>query len=273
MAKKHSVIWEFFSKDKDNKYAVCNERRVKMSRCSSCIKSFTTTNLLQHLSAKRAQIHKQYLKGKQEAKLLPRRLKKQERGRCDNFHQRQSRSELRHGILMTQELKESLGELVKILAIVYHPLSVTTEDVGFNRVLKALETRYNCPSGKYFTDCVILKNFNWMKEKVSKLISSDKPIVSLTTNILSCSSNDMPLLSLTAHWLDKSYTKTSAELHAQALEMAHNGEYIAERISSKLETLNILQECVHLVMSDNVSNMVKVMQEASLALSGSSFCC
>ena len=55
--------------------------------------------------------------------------------------------------------------------------------------------------------------------------------------------------------------------------MAHNGEYIAERISSKLETLNIPQECVHLVMSDNVSNMVKVMQEASLALSGSSFRC
>ena len=151
-----------------------------------------------------------------------------------------------------------------MLAIDCHPLSVT-EDVGFNRVLKTLEPRYNCPSRKYFTDSAIPKICNGMKEEVSKLLSSDKPIVSLTTDIWSCSSNDTSLLSLTAHWLDKSYTKISAVLHAQALEMAHTGEYIAERISFMLESWNISQECVHLVISDNASNMVKAMKEASLA--------
>ena len=103
-----------------------------------------------------------------------------------------------------------------------------------------------------------------MKEEVSKLLSSDEPVVSLTTDIWSCSSNDISLLSLTAHWIDKSFTKASAVLHAQALEMAHTGEYIAERISSMLESWNIPQERVQLVISDNASNMVKAMQEASL---------
>ena len=103
-----------------------------------------------------------------------------------------------------------------------------------------------------------------MKEEVSKLISGDESVVSLTTDIWSCSSNDTSLLSLTAHWIDQSFTKVSAVLHAQALEMAHTGQYIAERISSMLE-VGIPQERVHLVISDNASNMVKAMHEASLA--------
>jgi len=70
---------------------------------------------------------------------------------------------------------------------------------------------------------------------------------------------------LTIHWIDKSFAKISAVLLAQALEMAHNGEYIAERIYSMLESWNIPQERDHLVISDNASNMVKAMQEASLA--------
>ena len=42
--------------------------------------------------------------------------------------------------------------------------------------------------------------------------------------------------------------------------MAHTGEYIAERISFMLESWNIPQECVHLVISDNASDMVKAMK-------------
>ena len=67
--------------------------------------------------------------------------------------------------------------------------------------------------------------------------------------------------------LEEIYTlaKVSAVLHAQALEMAHTGEYIAGRLSAMLERWNIPQERVHIAISDNASNMVKAMQEASLA--------
>ena len=78
-----------------------------------------------------------------------------------------------------------------------------------------------------------------MKEEVSKLLTSDEPVVSLTIDIWSCSSNDTSLLSLTTHWIDKSFAKASAVLHAQALEMAYTGEYMAERISSMLGSWNI----------------------------------
>ena len=51
------------------------------------------------------------------------------------------------------------------------------------------------------------------------VISSDKPIVSLTTDIWSCSSNDTSLLCLTAHWLEPK--PLLRILRAQALEMAN----------------------------------------------------
>ena len=64
MLKKQSVIWEFFCEDEDSKYAVCNKCKMKVPRGDSSTKSYTTTNLIQHLSTKHVEIHKQYLERK-----------------------------------------------------------------------------------------------------------------------------------------------------------------------------------------------------------------
>ena len=264
MSKKRSVIWEFFHEDEDSKYAVCNQCEMKVPRGGSSTKSYTTTNLIQHLSTKHVEIHKQYLERKVSSEATAKAPKETRKRTLQQLSLEATEERTKTWDIndpRAQKITRKVGEMV---AIDCHPLSVT-EDVGFTRVLKALEPRYNCPSRKYFTECIIPRICSEMKEEVSKLLSSDKPVVSLTTDIWSCSSNDTSLLSLTAHWIDKSFTKVSAVLHAQALEMAHTGEYIAERISSMLESWGIPQERVHLVISDNASNMVKAMQEASLA--------
>ena len=62
------------------------------------------------------------------------------------------------------------------------PLSMV--DVGFKRVLQALEPRYKCPSHKYFTDVIAPKIYTGMKEEVSKLIGAAK-YISFTTDIWS----------------------------------------------------------------------------------------
>ena len=46
--------------------------------------------------------------------------------------------------------------------------------------------------------------------------------------------------------------------------MAHTGEYIASCISAMLDKWDISHDRVHLVLSDNASNMVKAMQDVSL---------
>ena len=59
MAKKCSVIWEFFVLDEDTKYAVCNTCQTRISRGGKSTKSYTTTNLVSHL-AKHPEVNKQY---------------------------------------------------------------------------------------------------------------------------------------------------------------------------------------------------------------------
>jgi len=57
MAKKRSVIWEYFSENEDSKYTVCNECKAKVPRGGSSMKSYTTTNLVYHLSVKHEEIY------------------------------------------------------------------------------------------------------------------------------------------------------------------------------------------------------------------------
>lgn len=91
-----------------------------------------------------------------------------------------------------------------------------------------------------------------MKEEVLKLISNnntasaEENYASFTTDAWSSSVNDTSLLSLTAHWIDSQFKKTSAVLNAQCLMEAHIGEYIAAQILSMVGKWDIALERVHL---------------------------
>ena len=261
MAKKRSVIWEYFTEDEDTKFAVCCSCDTRVPRGGSSTKGYTPTNLVHHLSSKHVELHAEYLE-KKASKINP--APKETRKRSLQQLSLEG-TEVRTKLWdindpKAQRITRKVGEMV---AIDCHPLSVV-EDVGFRRILKALEPRYTCPSRKYYTDNVIPKICSGMKDEISKLISSEEGSVSFTTDIWSCSVNNTSLLSLTAHWISDSFEKRSAVLHAQSLEMAHTGEYIASCISTMLEKWNISHDRVHLVLSDNPSNMVKAMQDASL---------
>ena len=53
-------------------------------------------------------------------------------------------------------------------------------------------------------------------------------------------------------------------MNAQCLTEAHTGEYIAAQVLSMLEKWEIALQRVHLVITDNASNMAKAMRDASL---------
>ena len=144
------------------------------------------------------------------------------------------------------------------------------EDVGFRQVLKSLEPHYQCPSRKYFTETIIPKIYTGMKEEVLKLINNSNTAnvegnyVSFTCDAWSSSVNDASLLSLIGHWIDSQFKRISAVLNAQCLTEAHTGEYIAAQVLTMLNKWDIALERVHLVITDNASNMAKAMRDASL---------
>ena len=161
-----------------------------------------------------------------------------------------------------QRVYRKIGEMV---AIDCQPISMV-EDVGFRQALKLLEPRYQCPSRKYFTETIIPKIYSGMKEEVVSLINScdDESYLSFTMDAWSSSVNDTALLNLTAHWIDSQFKRVSAVLNAQFLTVAHTGEYITAQLLSMLEKWKIALQRVHLVITDNASNMAKAMRDASL---------
>ena len=63
MARKWSIIWNFFSVSEDTKYAICTTCQAEVSRGGGITKSYTTTNLVNHL-AKHPDVNKQYFERK-----------------------------------------------------------------------------------------------------------------------------------------------------------------------------------------------------------------
>ena len=88
--------------------------------------------------------------------------------------------------------------------------------------------------------------------------------VSFTSDAWSSDVNDTSLPSLTAHWIDSQFKRISAVLSAQCLTEAHTGQYIAAQFLTMLEKWDISLERVHLVITDNSSNMKKTMLDSSL---------
>ena len=65
-----------------------------------------------------------------------------------------------------------------------------------------------------------------------------------------------------AHWIDDTFAKISAVLHAQSVQEAHTGEHIAAKMNI-LQNWEIACEKVHVVVSDNASNMIRATSDTS----------
>ncbi|KAI2648703.1 Zinc finger BED domain-containing protein 4 [Labeo rohita] len=145
-------------------------------------------------------------------------------------------------------------KIIKFIVLDDQPLSVV-ENVGFRRLIEHLEPRYSLP----------------VREHISCKLK-DVRTISFTTDIWSCDSTPLSLLSLTAHWVDtvtpSSFTLQSAVLQANEFRGSHTGKSIAESIEGMLEKWNISKSRVHVILRDNASNMKKAMDEMGVSSLG-----
>ena len=85
-------------------------------------------------------------------------------------------------------------------------------------------------------------------------------------NSLSTSLNNQSLISLTAPWIDDSCARRfrSAVLYVQRIEGSHNGEAICQMIEKMIDGSRISKERVHLVLTDNASDMKRALRDCNL---------
>ena len=158
-----------------------------------------------------------------------------------------------------QRVHRRIGEMI---ALDCHPFSIV-EDEGFTRLVKELEPRYTLPSRRYFTENVVTKIYENLREEVSQAVSGIE-YFSFTTDVwLTCVSNES-LLSLTTHWITDTFKRTSLMLNASRIDGSHTGAYIAEKIKEISESWSISTDQVHVILRDNGSNMVRAIKDASL---------
>lgn len=123
-------------------------------------------------------------------------------------------------------------KVIKFILLDDQPLSVV-ENVGFQRFVEHLEPRYQLPNRHFISDTAVPLKYKEVCELISKCLENTD-MVSLTTDIWSSNVCPMSLLSLTAQWIDSSFTLQKAVLQAKQFRGLHTGESIATTIDGML---------------------------------------
>ena len=264
-----SPVWKFFVIAEDIKYAKCNTCNELVPRGGGSMKSFNTTNLVNHLKSKH---HEEF------DKFQDIRKNKEAQRQAAKSERIQERSNQLGGMrqLTLQATKQRTSfwglndpralcihrKIGEMIAVDNQPFSLV-EDIGFIRLLHTLEPRYNLPSRKYFSETIVPSMVASVHDGINIKLRNAKHF-SFTTDIWSTNVSSDSLLSFTAHWITNDFQRLSAVLNVKLLEGSHTGAHLCEQYSEILKNWNIGKSQVHLVLRDNAKNMEKGLRDADL---------
>ena len=246
-----SAIWEYLKiKDDDRSKAECKICYATVSRGGKESTYFNTSNMIKH--------QKNYHSAKYTEFTNASGARLKQPTLTDVFQKREKMSKDNSRAIKITEA------LTHFITLDDQPLSVV-DNVGFRRLLKVLEPRYEIPSRLYITDLMLPKVYDKVKNHVRSLVH-DAEAISFTTDrpIWTSSVCPMSLLSLTAQWMDKAFTLQHIALHAKPFRGSHTGKAIANIFEDMLQIWDIQKSSVHVVLRDNARNMIKAMTAAGL---------
>lgn len=133
-------------------------------------------------------------------------------------------------------------------------------NVGFRQLVEILEPRYVLPSRHYLITKALPTTQKKLRDHMQGMLK-DVTAIGFTTDIWSSSVCPMSLLSLTAQWIDHTFTLQRVTLHPQDFRGSHTAERIKEAIQGMLDRWGIEKSRVHVIVRDNARNMKKAMDD------------
>ena len=263
MNKCRSVIWNYFTINKDDSdIAICVICQCNIRRGKSC-KEYSTSPLITHLRTKHAEKYKEF-DAQQQTIIFPgpssatksvnslfaEQTKKQptlvdcleSKKPFDSNHPR---------------AKEITKQIAQMIAVDIQPMSVV-ENIGFRRLIQFMEPRYTLLSRQYMSEFVIPSLYQEAKSKLSALLLQDgENLFSFTTDIWTSENSSCSFISLTVHFVNSSFAFKNYMLCNKALTELHTGETIATTLRSCLTEWNILFEKISCFITDNGANVKK----------------
>ena len=241
-----SIVWKYFSiNDKDKTTCICNLCKAVISRGGKSAKTFTTSNMMNHLRKKHPE---EFGKESRKTEGGEKRTHTEScgAGSASSSEGRSCKSQATIQEILTrkklwdindhraQELHTRIGEMI---ALDIQPYSVT-EDIGFQRVLKLACPNYSIPSRRYFSEKVVPNIYSKVRDKVQNMVNSAK-YISLTSDVWTASTNGTPFLSLTGHWLSETFEQQMAVLRVVPFQGSHTAQRISEELLKAIGTYDL----------------------------------
>lgn len=131
----------------------------------------------------------------------------------------------------------------------------TVENVGFKRLLKVLDPRYQLPGRKHFSRTALPQLYTECREIIEKELQSVSYFA--TTSDLWSSRTSEPYMSLTAHFIDQDWTLKSKCLQTAYFPEDHTGEVIASGLKEALASWGLNEDKQVCITTDGGTNIVK----------------
>ncbi|XP_052456561.1 E3 SUMO-protein ligase ZBED1-like [Carassius gibelio] len=134
----------------------------------------------------------------------------------------------------------------------------TVSKVGFQKMIRTLDKRYQLPSRNYFSQVAIPKIYNSRRDEVQKEMAS-VTFFSTTTDLWSSRTSE-PYISLTVHFVNEEFELKSRCLQTSYFPADHTGENIALGLREALAAWDLCEEHRVAITTDNGTNIVKAVE-------------
>nr|XP_012563472.1 unnamed protein product [Hydra vulgaris] len=152
----------------------------------------------------------------------------------------------------------------KLITLDIQPFSIV-EDTGLNELIKDAYPNYKLPCRTYFSQNVIPSMYDELFKDIKIKISAAN-YLSLTTDIWTADTAKIAFLSIAGHWIDLTkFSQETAVLRVIHFPEKHTGVHIKEYLQKGLETFEIPLSKIHLIVTDNASNMKAAVKNSGMS--------
>ncbi|XP_065658221.1 zinc finger BED domain-containing protein 4-like isoform X2 [Hydra vulgaris] len=260
---KKSLAWKFFDISTTPHMSKCKLCDSLVTRRGKSLKSYGTTAMVKHLRLKHSKEFE--LVGEKKVQSFPSISETSVASTTNtvqsNIIQALNKKKLwnidDHGSIQIHKI------IGKLITLDIEPFSIV-EDTGFNELIKDAYPNYKLPCRTYFSQNVIPSMYDKLLEDIKIKVSATN-YLSLTTDIWTADTAKIAFLSITGHWTDPTkFSQETAVLRVIHFPENHTGVHIKEYLQKGLESFKILLSKVHLIVTDNASNMKVVVKNSGM---------
>nr|XP_047142890.1 zinc finger BED domain-containing protein 4-like [Hydra vulgaris] len=264
MAKK-SIAWKFFDISTTPHMSKCKLCDSLITRGGKSFKSYGTTAMVKHLR----------LKHSKEFELAEEKKKVQSLPSISEASVASTTNTVQSNIIQALQKKKQwniddhrsirIHKIIgKLITLDIQPFSIV-EDTGFNELIKDAYPNYKLPCRTYFSQNVIPSMYDELFKDIKIKISAAN-YLSLTTDIWTADTAKIAFLSITGHWIDLTkFSQETAVLRVIHFPEKHTGVHIKEYLQKSLETFEIPLSKIHLIVTDNASNMKAAVKNSGMS--------